>query len=301
MSNIKGITIEIDGSTDKLDRALRQVNSTSKDLSKELKEIHRELKFDPKSTEMLAQKQRVLKESVENTTSKIELLKKAQEEAAAALARGDIGQAEYDKLGREIHKAESQLKYYNDELKKIDTQKIVEHGKEWESAGDKIASVGGDLTKKITVPLVGAGTAMGKFAMDNEATFAKVKTLLDTETDFKAYYDTLSAGARETGKSNVEFAEAVYMAMSSGVEQGKAVEFTTQAMKLATAGFTDGTSAVDIMTTALNAYGMEASEAEKVSDLLIKTQDLGKITVEWKRVKLRKSLTYSSKPRTWEK
>ena len=49
-------------------------------------------------------------------------------------------------------------------------------------------------------------------------------------------------------------------------------------MKLAKGGFTDGAKAVDVLTTAINAYGLEASDATRVSDLLITTQNLGKTT-----------------------
>ena len=77
-----------------------------------------------------------------------------------------------------------------------------------------------------------------------------------------------------------EFSEAVYSSISAGVDQKEAIQFTTDAMKLAKGGFTDGAKAVDVLTTAINAYGLEASDATRVSDLLITTQNLGKTTVD---------------------
>ena len=55
--NIKGITIEIGGNTTKLEKALKDVNTTSREVNKELKDINTSLKFNPGNTEILAQKQ----------------------------------------------------------------------------------------------------------------------------------------------------------------------------------------------------------------------------------------------------
>ena len=77
-----------------------------------------------------------------------------------------------------------------------------------------------------------------------------------------------------------EVAESVYGALSAGQSQADAVEFTEKAMKLAGGGFTDTAKAVDVLTTVLNAYKLESSETEKISDMLITTQDLGKTTVD---------------------
>lgn len=78
----------------------------------------------------------------------------------------------------------------------------------------------------------------------------------------------------QTGVAVADFSEAVYQAISASVDQAQAVYFTTQAVKLAKGGFTDTTTAVDVLTTAINAYGMKASDATKISNKLITTQNL---------------------------
>ncbi|WP_307894070.1 phage tail tape measure protein [Bacillus swezeyi] len=149
------------------------------------------------------------------------------------------------------------------------------------NVSQKMASVGATLTKAVTLPLVGAATMATKFAIDQETAFAKVSTLLDSsKTDYNKYKDTIRDASNEMGVSFGEYSEAVYQSISAGVDQGKAIKFTADAAKLAKGGFTDTATAVDIMTTALNAYGMEASEAGKISDLLINTQNQGKTTVD---------------------
>ena len=92
----KGITVEIDGNTSKLDNALSKVNSTSKQLQSELKGVNSLLKLDPKNTELAAQKQMLLSQAVQQTEEKLKLLETAQKQAAAAGA--DINDEAYRNL-----------------------------------------------------------------------------------------------------------------------------------------------------------------------------------------------------------
>ena len=147
--------------------------------------------------------------------------------------------------------------------------------------GDMLSNAGSALTKGLTVPIVGAGAAVTKMAVDFESNFAKVSTLLDSNVvDFGIYKNQLLDASSESKVAVDEFSEAVYSSISAGVDQTKAINFTTQAMKLAKGGFTDGAKAVDVLTTAINGYNMRAEDSTKISDLLITTQNLGKTTVD---------------------
>lgn len=115
----------------------------------------------------------------------------------------------------------------------------------------------------------------------SQASFAKVTTLLDTsKINVDKYYQSVKKGANESGISIADFSEALYQSLSASVDAGDAVNFTTKAVKLAKAGFTDASTAVDVMTTAINAYGLSAKDADHISDDLITTQNLGKTTVD---------------------
>lgn len=150
-----------------------------------------------------------------------------------------------------------------------------------QETGDKIANVGKNVTKKVSAPIALAGGAMIKFATDQENAFAQTSTLLDgSEKDLKAYKDSIRDLSSAMGVSFEEVAESVYGALSAGQTQADAVAFTEQAMKLAGGGFTDTATAVDVLTTALNAYKLESDEVVNVSDMLVTTQDLGKTTVD---------------------
>lgn len=137
--------------------------------------------------------------------------------------------------------------------------------------------VGAVLTKSVTAPLVGAGTASVKLAVDFEDSMAKVSTIADTT---KVPISQLKEGildlSSETGESASELNEALYQAISASVDTADAVDFLHVATMAAVGGFTDNTTAVNGLTTVLNSYGMEAKEVEKIANQMLITQNLGK-------------------------
>lgn len=160
-------------------------------------------------------------------------------------------------------------------------------GGEAASAG-KISgkSLGSALVRTLTKVVAAAG--IGKMLQSAftggtafESAMAKVGTIADTA---KVPLESLSSQVLQvSGDMHIganEIAEAAYQAISAGQDTGNAVAFAGQASMLAKAGFTSSASAVDILTTTLNAYGKGADEAGHVSDVLLTTQNLGKTSVD---------------------
>ncbi|MCM1026527.1 MAG: phage tail tape measure protein [Roseburia sp.] len=117
-------------------------------------------------------------------------------------------------------------------------------------------------------------------AAEFETALAKVSTIADTEAaSMDAIKGSILRLSNETGQAVEALSEAVYNAISAGVDTAEAVDFVSTATKLAAGGFTDNATAVDILTTVLNAYNKETEEAGKMADYLITTQNLGKTTV----------------------
>jgi len=156
------------------------------------------------------------------------------------------------------------------------------------AAAGKISGkgLGSALVRTLTKVVAAAG--IGKMLQSAftggtafESAMAKVGTIADTT---KVPLESLSSQVLQvSGDMHIganEIAEAAYQAISAGQDTGNAVAFAGQASMLATAGFTSTTSAVDILTTALNAYGKGADEAGHVSDVLLTTQNLGKTSVD---------------------
>lgn len=142
---VKGITIEFDGDTSKLSAAIRKVKDSAKGLDKELAEINRALKFNPGNAQLIAQKQTVLKQKVEQTTQSLKQLKDMQKQLDEK--KVDKNSEEYRRLQREIITTESKLKHYRAELAKANAEgmKIHRVGVAFEKAGKKIEGAGRKL------------------------------------------------------------------------------------------------------------------------------------------------------------
>lgn len=138
--NIKGITIEFRGDSTKLDKALRSIKSESKSVDQQLKEVNRALKFNPNSTELLAQKQTLLKQKIGTTKDELEAFKAAEKKLKAQNV--DKQSQEWMEVRRNIIQCESRLKYFNKELKKVAAPQLKALGNQFQSAGQKMKSAG---------------------------------------------------------------------------------------------------------------------------------------------------------------
>lgn len=280
-NRIQGITVEIGGDTTKLTTALKGVNSEIRNTQSQLKDVEKLLKLDPHNSELLAQKQRLLTDAIGETKDKLEALKSAQQQVQQQFERGEITKDQYDALQREIIETEQNLKDLEKQAKETNTslsgftqaaEKIGKFGDVATSAGKKMLPV--------TAAITAAGGASAKMAMDFEDAMAKVNTIADTtEVPLSELEKAILDLSNQTGISSTEIASNVYDAISAGQKTGDAVNFVSNSTKLARAGFADAGSALDVLTTIMNAYGLEASEVNRVSDVLIQTQNLGKTTV----------------------
>lgn len=160
-NTIKGLTVEIGGDTTKLGKALEDVNKKSRDLSSELGQINKLLKLDPGNADLLAQKQKVLAEAVENTSKRLDTLKEAEKQVQEQFKRGEVSEEQVRELQREIIATESKMKSYERAAKET-ADEIDNLGKESKDAGDDIEEVG-DESKKTAKELDDAGDKAERF------------------------------------------------------------------------------------------------------------------------------------------
>lgn len=167
-------------------------------------------------------------------------------------------------------------------------------GKISEALGGEVTAAGATAGQSLGKSLIGAvgkilaAAGIGKMLQAAftegsafEAEVAKVGTIADTtKVPIGELKEQISDLSGTMGIAAGDLAEATYQAISAGQDTGDAVAFAGQAAKLAAAGFTSSSSAVDILTTALNAYGLGADKAGHVSDVLLTTQNLGKTSVD---------------------
>lgn len=117
-STIKGITVKIAGDTMDLQKSLKAVQSSSASLQSELSAVNRQLKFDPENTVLLAQKQEVLKEQIENSKSALDRLLEVQNQVEEQAKNGEISTEQYRAYQREVEKTKSKLNSFNEQLDK---------------------------------------------------------------------------------------------------------------------------------------------------------------------------------------
>lgn len=146
---IKGLTVEIGGDTTKLGKALENVNKKSRDLSSELGQVNKLLKMDPGNADLIAQKQKILAEAVENTRQKLDTLKEAERQVQAQFERGEVSEEQYRELQREIIATEQKLKSYEKAAREVAegndkiAQSADDAAEETEDLSEAASKVGG--------------------------------------------------------------------------------------------------------------------------------------------------------------
>lgn len=267
---IKGITVEIGGDVTKLDKALKEVNNEIKDTQSQLKDVERLLKLDPTNTELLAQKQQLLTQAVEDTGRKLEALKQAEKQAQEQFQRGDITQAQYQGLQREIISTEQKLKDLQEQAAQSNVvlQQISAVGEKFQAAGETIAGVGEKLLP-VTAAVGGLAAAAVTTAADFDAAMSQVAAVSGAVGD---ELEALREKAREMGSktkfSASEAAEAMnYMAMA-GWKTKDMLSGIEGIMNLAAASGEDLATTSDIVTDALTAFGLSAEDSGHFADIL---------------------------------
>lgn len=269
-NRIKGITVEIGGDTTGLDKALKSVNTSIKSTQSALKDVNRLLKLDPSNTELLSQKQRLLKDAIGATKEKLDSLKVAQEQAKQQLENGELGQDKYDALQREIVETEEELRRLQQEAATTSTalSKIDVAGQKMEAVGNSIAGAGKKMMGVTTV-IGGVGVAAVKTAADFDSAMSQVAAVSGaTGDDFDALRDKAREMGAKTKFSATEAAEAMnYMAMA-GWKTGDMLDGIEGVMNLAAASGEDLATTSDIVTDALTAFGLTAKDSGHFADIL---------------------------------
>lgn len=280
---IKGITIELGGDSTRLDKALEAPKKKARDLQAELKQVDKLLQLDPKNTELLTQKQKLLAEAVAATKEKLGILKEAEKQAQEQFKRGEISEEAYRALQQEIIATEQELKKLETEASKSNVT-LAQIAKTADQIGD-VAISAGKKFMPLTGAIAGAAAAGVKFGSDFNDSMAKASTLVDTAVyDMDDLKEKILEVSNRTGVAADQLGESMYNALSSSVPMGEEgaemMAFLEANTRLARVGFTDIDTAVTATAKTLNAYGFEVSETERIHKILLQTQNLGIATVD---------------------
>lgn len=216
---IKGLTVEIGGDTTKLGKALETVESKANDLTSELGEINRQLKFDPKNTELLAQKQKVLAGIIEQTGQKLDKLKEAEKQVQQQFERGEVSEEQVRALQREIIATESKMESYKKAVKET-ADEVANLGKKSEDTSGKMAGALGTGLKA-----AGAGLA---------AAAAGATAAAESTREYRTDMGKLETAFTSAGHST-EAATNTYKALQGVLgDSAQAVEAASHLAQLAT-------------------------------------------------------------------
>ena len=279
--NIKGITIELDGDTTKLTKALKESEGQIRNAANGLKDIDKLLKLDPGNTDLLTQKYKGLQTEIGGAKDKLKLLKEAQEQMQR---EGKVGTEEYEALQREIVETEQKVKSLTNEMREfgsVSAQKIAAAGEKIKDVGNKISGVGDSMTRNVTMPIAGASVAIFKVAGDFEEQMAKVSGIAQAYGEdldrLKQNAMDLSEGTRF---SATEIAQAYeYMGMA-GWNTNQILAGTPGILNLATASGEDLAAVSDIVTDGLTAFGLKAEDTTRFVNVLAEASRSSNTNVE---------------------
>lgn len=229
-----------------------------------------------------------------NDTEKVvsEGCDKVKESSEKAGSSAEKAGRKVEESGKKGRKAGEDNKKSGEETEKSGN-KWVEFGKKVEAAGTKvtgvgkkISSAGGEVVKlgkkfaPVSAAATGALTVVTKTSSDFQNGMAKMSTLFDTsQVSIQKLSKEFLNLSNETGKGATELTEAGYQALSASVPVEKLGSFIRTSANMAKVGFTDTATSVDLLSTAVNAYGLEADQADNIANKLVNTQNLGKTSV----------------------
>lgn len=277
---IRGITIELNGDSTGLMKAIKGTNTELKKTQSALKDVNKLLKFDPGNTALLAQKQDYLRKAIDETSKKLEQEKKVLEELKGAGDTSDTTEQQRA-LERQIAETEQRLESLKNQAKEfgsVAAQQFKQAGEKLKEVGKNVQEVGTNLTKYVTTPLVAVGAA--SVAAFNEVdagldtiiqkTGASGETLASMQQSMETIATTIPTGFDQAGAAvgevNTRF----------GLMGDELTELSSKFIQFAELNGTDVSGSIDKVQSSMAAFGMDASQAGNVLDILNKAgQDTG--------------------------
>lgn len=246
-SRIKGITIAIGGNTTGLQKALSEVNKDLRSTQAQLRDVEKLLKADPGNTELLAQRQRLYAQAIEQTKTKLEALKEAEKQAQQQLAEGKISQEQYEGLQREIVATEQSLKKLEDAAAQSNDamEDLSASSKDSADALEDLDQAASKSTKAVDK----AGAA-----------------IKDTAQDAKEGADMVSAA---TGKVTTAVLAAMAAVVGAGISYNAELETYTASFETMLGSADKATAVLDQLRTLAASTPFELSDLAGATQLLL--------------------------------
>ena len=302
IKSVNSMQSKVDGYT-RTSNAIEQQRGKLERLQAEHEKVSQKIQAHQTNAERLRAK---IEETGDATGELTAQLVREENEVAKNTERLKSNENQIRQTTASIHSQEEQLERMAQELRDagIDTDNLEESNARLQRSYERLRGSQENLNRinseqaKIkeniaatktqllgTIGAIGAVTAAiyagpVQAAQEYETAIAKVSTIADANVvPIEEMSSEIMKLSNTTGIAASQIADDVYNAISAGQQTGDAVNFVSYSTKLAKAGFAESAQTLDVLTTILNAYGMEAEEVSKVSDMLVQTQNKGKVSV----------------------
>ena len=243
------------------------------ELAKKIEEVSKKHEESIKTTGKNSEESKKLGDELKDLKEEYAKNEKAIESSNNQLVNATTKMNNTEKAMLQNQKA---LEDVNKEISNSKIDKLAENFDKVSEASGKAS----DKLKPVSTAIAGLGTASVAASITFEDSMAKVSTIADeTEVSYDSMKKSIIDLSNQTGISANDIADNVYNAISAGQSTGDAVSFVTNSTKLAKAGFAEAGQSLDVLTTIMNAYGLEADRVGMVSDTLVQIQNKGKTTV----------------------
>lgn len=274
LKNVNSLQSKIDGYT-KQSAAIDKNKERLAQLNAEHDRLQQELQQTSEPTEALRRKLEKNESQIQQTTAKIREQEQQLDTYGQELREAGINTDNLEEANGRLQRSYDKLKTSQQALQQINEKQQQVNASISQTKGQLMGTIG-------TITAVAAAVYAGpvQSAQAYETAMAKVATIADTSAvPLDAMSQQIVALSNQTGIAATAIADDVYNAISAGQSTADAVNFVTNSTKLAKAGFAESSQTLDVLTTILNAYGMSADKVGAVSDMLIQTQNKGKVTV----------------------
>ena len=302
IKEVNAIQSKVDGYT-KASNAIEQQKGKLEKLEAEHEKVSQKIQQHQQNAERLRAK---IEETGDATGELTAQLVKEENEVAKNTERLKNNENQIRQTNASIERQEEQLRNLGDELRDagVDTDNLEQSNARLQRSYERLRGSQENLNrinseqekikKNITATKLELSATVGAIgliakkiydgpvqaAQKYETAMAKVGTIADTkQVPLEQLSSEIMKLSNTTGIAAEAIADDVYNAISAGQQTGDAVNFVSNSAKLAKAGFAESSQTLDVLTTILNAYGMEASKVGDVSDMLIQIQNKGKVTV----------------------
>lgn len=277
-----GLVFKADGSVD-FTKSLKEVNASIQENRSAFKLAQAQWDSNTKSADKLKDRQKYLAEQTKDYGDKVKMLESQLEDLENAEEKDE---AAIQKKKNQLNNTKAALKNYEKGLKEVSDAlshgkaSMEEYAKKIENVGNKAGAVGKEMTKKVTAPLLAAGVASGKMALDFEDSMANINTLLDDPGHLDGYEKAVLEMSNKTRIDLKIMGDGMYQAISSIGDGGKETEKIFETMSVsAKAGGAEVADSVSLISAGMKGYNSVNDEtAKKISDLAFQTAKLGVTT-----------------------